>query len=252
MNLLTKSWIEANQTDLEEWKISAYKDFSSMMLNTENPYPCVPGIQGFQKDQLRFGFTGNPQDDTSHIEFASMLKTYGKISRDTGNYASIVVFFDSRNLTFETDANTQYQELFWSILNRVHELDEAPWPEDIPQDPHDAAWEFCFDGEPYFAFCATPSHIERKSRYFPYFLLALQPRWVFDEINASTTFGQKLKKVIRRRLKDYDGKEAHPNLKWYGQNDNHEWKQYYLSDDGQTPSKCPFTAMKNRLKKIRI
>ena len=99
------------------------------------------------------------------------------------------------------------------------------------QNPAHHKWEFCFDEEPYFVFCATPAHTLRKSRHFPFLLLAFQPRWVFEEINNSTAFGHKMKKLIRKRLIEYDAIPCHPDLKWYGQEDNHEWKQYFLSDD---------------------
>ncbi|KGP91599.1 hypothetical protein N780_18345 [Pontibacillus chungwhensis BH030062] len=251
MNLYTKSWIERNNKELEPWQQDAYHDFSSMLLNEESPYPCVPGKQGFVGDMLRFGFVKDITSKESATHIANLLKEYGTISRETGMYASLVILSDSRDLQRNETTIEEYEEIFWTLLSDVHKVDETPWPEGIPKDPHHTAWEFCFDGEPYFAFCATPAHTFRKSRHSSYFLLAFQPRWVFDQINASTTLGQKLKKVIRKRLVDYDEMDAHPSLMWYGQEENYEWKQYFLRDDDTTPSKCPFMRMKNKLKSIR-
>ncbi|MCA0173804.1 YqcI/YcgG family protein [Bacillus sp. RAR_GA_16] len=236
---------------MEEWQRDVYAQFSAMLEDGEKPYPCIPGKQGFHQDHLRFGFVEDPTKSITCAQLATLLKEYGEVARDTGKYASLVVFFDSRTLVDQKVDVEQYQSYFWSLLNKVHELDEKPWPEDIPTDPHDPKWEFCFNGEPYFAFCATPAHQVRKSRQFPCFLIAFQPRWVFDEINAETIFGQKLKKAIRQRLVSYDGIPAHPALKWYGQQDNYEWEQYFLSDDEASLSKCPFHAMKNKWKSIR-
>ncbi|MFL8936100.1 YqcI/YcgG family protein [Rossellomorea oryzaecorticis] len=244
--LRSKSWIDRHFNDLPSWEKSAYTQFAQMMRGEQHPYPCVPGIQGFHKDMLRFGFADDPRTGQSIEQLASLLKEYGEISRDTGNNASLVVFFQSEELQF-ADID-DYQDLFWSVLNKLHEQDETPWPEGIAEDPHHHSWEFCFDGEPYFAFCATPAHISRKSRHFPCFMIAFQPRWVFDEINSSTAFGQKLKKVIRKRLVEYDGIDAHPSLKWYGQEDNHEWQQYFLRDDDSSLSKCPFMNSQKRIK----
>jgi uncharacterized protein len=242
----SKSWIEKHIEELTPWQQSAYKHFSDVMVDEEHQYPCVPGKQGFQRDTLRFGFAEDPRTTGSIQQVASLLKDYGKISRDTGKYASLVVFFQTEEL--EESGIDDYQDLFWGVLNRVHELDETQWPDNISKDPHQHTWEFCFDGEPYFAFCATPAHSIRKSRHFPYFLIAFQPRWVFDEINSSTAFGQKLKKVIRKRLMEYDEIAPHPSLKWYGEEDNHEWKQYFLRDDDTSLSKCPFSNRNNRIK----
>lgn len=250
MALYSKSFIEHNKEELECWQEEAFQHFSNMMCDDEHPYPCVPGKQGFLADTLRFGFADHPEEKASYEQLGRFLKEYGEISRDTGQYASLVVFFDTRSMDKNTTIE-HYQDIFWTILNKVHELDEEPWPEEIPMDPHDQAWEFCFDGEPYFAFCATPAHRLRKSRSFPYLMLAFQPRWVFDEINSSTTLGQKLKKVIRNRLVKYDGIKPHSALKWYGQQDNYEWKQYFLNEDDTSLSKCPFMALRNKLKSFR-
>ncbi|WP_201714153.1 YqcI/YcgG family protein [Rossellomorea arthrocnemi] len=246
--LYTRSWIDQHLEELTPWQQTAFTQFSALMCDEEHPYPCVPGKQGFQEDTLRFGFAEDPRKDAASEKLVSLLKQYGCISRGTGKYASLVVFFNTGEMTGYDHSVESYQTIFWNLLNRVHRSDDMSWPDDIATDPHDHTWEFCFDGEPYFAFCATPSHSVRKSRYFPYFLLAFQPRWVFDEINSSTAFGQKLKKVIRKRLVEYDEIEPHPSLKWYGQEDNYEWKQYYLSDDDSSMNKCPFSHMHNKIK----
>ena len=252
MELYTKSWIDEHEEEMEGWKHTAFTHLEAMLGDREKPYPCIPGKQGFYQDNLRYGFADDPTTDSACTQLATLLEDYGKVARGTGKYASLVVFFDSRRLQQQNAEVEQYQSLFWSLLNRVHELDKEEWPEHIPKDPHDPKWEFCFNGEPYFAFCATPAHVVRQSRHFPCFLIAFQPRWVFDEINSETTFGQKLKKAIRQRLVSYDGIPAHPALKWYGQQDNYEWEQYFLSDDDSSLSKCPFMAMKQKWKSIRF
>ena len=56
-----------------------------------------------------------------------------------------------------------------------------------------------------------------------------------------------MSKLVRKRLKAYDQVDVHPALKWYGDQKNLEWKQYFLSDDeAEKPAsaKCPFTVLK--------
>lgn len=245
--IFDKHWIEEHCETLPLWQQSAYGSFSSTIADKENTYPCIPARQGFMTNNLRFSFIGDPRKDDSLKVLAKALSEYGKCSRDTGKYASLVVFFETpEDIVAQYDVE-DYRQLFWTVLNKVSELDDTEWPEHIPTDPSHHKWEFCFGGEPYFGFCATPAHEIRKSRQFPCFIMAFQPRWVFEEINDSTTFGRKLKQAIRKRLVEYDGIPPHPDLKWYGQKDNHEWKQYFLSDDETSPSKCPFMKMKNKL-----
>ncbi|ANE45293.1 hypothetical protein SY83_01925 [Paenibacillus swuensis] len=251
-NLYTKSWLDANLTERPLWQQDAFTQFGAMIADPDQSYPCVPGRQGFLTDQLRFGFAGDPRSESSTEEVAELLVQYGECSRETGKYASLVIFFDTPYELRADSTVEQYEELFWSFLNRLTQLDTKPWPEHISKDPSDPTWEFCYDGHPYFSFCATPAHIIRKSRSFSYFMMAFQPRWVFEHINDSTPFGRNMKKVIRSKLQAYDGIPVHPALKWYGQEDNQEWKQYFLRDDETSPSKCPYTAMKNKLKSLGL
>ncbi|MBJ6360002.1 YqcI/YcgG family protein [Paenibacillus sp. GCM10012307] len=249
--LLTKAWLDEHLAELPQWQQEAFEQFSGMIADPGGTYPCIPGRQGFLSNQLRFGFAADPRSEHAISDVASLLSQYGECSRDTGKYASLVILFDTptelTNVAIEA-----YEELFWSVLNRVSEKDTTVWPDDISTDPAHHSWEFCFDGHPYFAFCGTPAHEQRRSRHTPHFTIAFQPRWVFETINDSTAFGRNMKKLIRQKLVDYDGIPVHPSLKWYGQEDNLEWKQYFLRDDESIPSKCPFTYMKNKFKALGI
>ncbi|MGE6631956.1 YqcI/YcgG family protein [Bacillus sp. NPDC077027] len=250
IQLYAKSFLDQNLADLKKWKKDAFQQFGEIVGDEADTFPCVPGRQGFFLDHLRYGFVGDPRRQETVDEIAELLKVYQDCSRETGQYASLILMFETPD-DLRSMSVTSYEELFWDLVKRLHHQDEAAWPEDVPNDPEHHQWEFCFNGEPYFLLCSTPAHQLRKSRSFPYFLMALQPRWVFEKLNGSTSFGQKMSQLIRKRLKAYDQVDIHPSLKWYGDKTNHEWKQYFLSDDEaeKPPSaKCPFTAIKNRMK----
>ena len=238
-----KSWLDQYAGDLPLWQQTSYQTLNNMVTNEKNMYPCIPAQQGFSLDQLRFGFVCDPRNENAATEFANCIKEYGELSRTAGKYTSLAILFETPQDLIESYDVEDYRNLFWNLLSQVTTLDEKDWPDDIPDDPSHYGWEFCFDGEPYFVFCATPAHKARKSRHFPSLLLALRPRFVFTKMNNSTPFGRNLKKLIRQRIEEYDDISAHPDLKWYGQEDNHEWKQYFLSDDDSTPSACPFHRM---------
>ncbi|SFM37112.1 hypothetical protein SAMN03159341_1295 [Paenibacillus sp. 1_12] len=252
VDLTTKVWLDDHLSDLAEWQQDAYRQFGSMIADPDQRYPCIPGRQGFLTNNLRYGFAADPRSEQAVVDVAQLLKQYGACSRETGKYASLVIFFNTPGELVDESSLEDFELIFWSVLNRVSANDPTPWPDHISTDPSDPSWEFCYDGHPYFAFCGTPVHQIRKSRRTPYFLIAFQPRWVFDEINDSTPFGRNMKKLIRQKLVDYDGVPAHPSLKWYGQENNQEWKQYYLRDDESVPSKCPFTYMKNKFKAMGV
>ena len=139
--------------------------------------------------------------------------------------------------------------LFWEQLSKLASVDEMDWADDIPRDPDDPLWEFCFHGEKYFMYCATPSHQARKSRHFKTMVLAITPRWVLMEFNKKDSFAQNIKSQIRKRISEYDTIDIHPDLNTYGTEENFEWRQYFLRDDDTTITKCPYHRFLSLFKK---
>lgn len=249
--LYTKSCLEEKLLDLPNWQRIAFELLSEKVGDKADTFPCIPGRQGFLTDQLRISFAGDPREEGTPEEVGLLLSEYGKISRNTGRYASLLVIFDTPEDLAEHYSVEAYEELFWSFLNRLSGCDPKDMPEDMPEDPEHYKWEFCFDGEPYFILCATPAHEARQSRSFPFFMLAFQPRWVFEGLNDSTAFGRNMSRLIRKRLEAYDEAPLHPRLGWYGGKDNLEWKQYFLRDDETQVSKCPFSYLKRLFKPMK-
>ncbi len=246
--LYTKSEILRQLFSFEKWEINAFQQFTEMVTDDEQKYPCIPCQVGFMSGHLRYGFVGDPRMPNTAKDIAKLLEAYGECSRETGKYSSLVIFCKTPVDLLNEYKIQDYEKLFWSLLTQVSDLDKLDWPSQISTDPNDSTWEFSFDGHPYFCFNSTPAHSLRKSRYFPYYLLAFQPRWVFEGINDHTKIGRTMKKAIRERLEKFDSVPAHPSLQWYGSSENLEWKQYFLPDDNQIPTKCPFSNMKHKQK----
>lgn len=227
----------------------ALEAFEAKMTDVDKPFPCIPAVIGFRKNQLRYGFIGDPRVESSSVELGELLLSYTEQSRSFGNYTSLIIFFETPD-ELKTDCGVeQYEELFWQQLSTLAALDKMEWPEHIPKDPHHSLWEFCFHGEQYFMYCATPAHKNRQSRYFPTMMFAITPRWVLKEFTKKPTFAERVKTKIRQRLKNYDKIGIHPSLNTYGETNNLEWKQYFLRDDETAPMKCPYHRI---LKVLRI
>jgi uncharacterized protein len=221
---------------LEDWQQNALNKFQKKMTDKEKPFPCIPATIGFAKNQLRYGFADEPGEPASIQQTASILKEYTKHSREFGSYTSLIIFYkQTENLSVE-----DYEQLFWDVLTGLSERDEVEWPNEIPKDPHDSLWEFCFHGEKHFMYCATPAHKSRQSRHFDTMMLAITPRWVLQEFMKKGTFTSRIKNQIRKRLQKFDSIPIHPDLNSYGAENNFEWKQYFLRDDDTAISKCPF------------
>ncbi|MCD7036075.1 YqcI/YcgG family protein [Metabacillus sp. GX 13764] len=230
------------------WKQDAYRLFAEKLSSTADPFPCIPAVKGFKSGQLRYAFGGDPRREEGSQSLAKALKAFGEKAKDFGSYTSLIFFFQTPAEVQGSYSVKEYEELFWFILSETGKYDEMEWPGHIPENPMDSAWEYCFCGEQYFVYCGTPAHTSRKSRSFPYLMLAITPRWVLDVFNAKPAFASRVKENIRNRLENYDAVPAHPDLNQYGNDDNFEWKQYFLNDDQSASAACPFHRL-HRLKK---
>lgn len=225
---------------LEKWKRDAVEEFSAKLDDKNYLFPCIPATLGYRLNHFRYGFVSDPRNISSTDELAKLLEEYSKCFRNFGNYTSLIIFYETSQELKDSTRVEPFEQLFWKQLNRLAEIDCKEWPRHIPTDPHNPLWEFCFHGEQYFMYCATPSHKNRVSRHFPYFMLAITPRTVLVEFHSYEAHASKVKSKIRKRLTDYDSIGIHPDLNSYGKEDNFEWKQYFLHDDNTSISNCPF------------
>lgn len=227
---------------LEKWQEDAFSHFESKMTDTTHKFPCIPATVGFKLNHFRYAFLSDPRSDQVADELAELLNMYGKKSHAFGNYTSLIAFFDTPEDMQKKYQVSDYRQLFWEVLSKVSSRDQEEWPQHIPADPHHHVWEYCYAGEQYFMYCATPGHERRQSRYFPYFIYAITPRWVLTQFNSNRQAVSQMKTKIRERIEAYDEIGIHPDLQSYGSQDNYEWKQYFLNDDNTSTveSKCPF------------
>lgn len=241
--------LQKNENDLNTWEKAILGQFTEKLENKERPFPCIPATIGHSLDHFCYGFVSDPRKKGSFGELAALLKEYTETSKQLGNYTSLIIFFETPSEIVKTYTVEDYEQLFWKQLNGLRQLDVQGWPKHIPIEPANPAWEFCFHGEQYFMYCATPAHKNRQSRYFPCFMLAITPRWVLTQFNSSPAAARKIKAQIRNRLENYDSCPIHPDLNSYGKEDNFEWKQYFLRDDESTLRECPFHKI---LKKLNL
>ncbi|TYR79739.1 YqcI/YcgG family protein [Priestia megaterium] len=231
---------QMNECDLLEWQKNAIEAFKKRMSDKINPFPCIPATQASLLGHLRYGFVGDPRNDETSVMLAPLLKEFSLNYKDYGKNTSLIVFFDTPPSLISTGSIENFERLFWEQLCQLNRLDEREWPLTIPENPENHQWEFCFHGERYFMYCATPLHKYRNSRYFPYMMLAITPRRVLQEFNKNEKYARKIKQLIHKRLEGYDEVPIHPSLNSYGNQDNYEWKQYFLHDDETELPKCPF------------
>jgi FPC/CPF motif-containing protein YcgG len=225
------------------WGEGAARGLVSTLLDGGSPFPCTFAVAAAKKHALRFGFVESVHDDGTWGPLVDILAGYLECYRELGKDTSLVVLFrpDERLLGLD-----EYFHRFWSVLQFLHEKDSQPWPAGVPTEPEALMWEFSFGGTEVFVVCNTPAHVTRRSRHSPGFMITFQPRWVFEGLEADTPRGARARKVIRNRVRRFDGLEPAPELGNHGEEGNREWRQYFLPDtpDDTVPG-CPFHARRD-------
>ena len=217
------------------WQRIVFSEFEATLSSSSRPFPCVFGVTGLAKDQLRFVFP----DPLTPETLAPLLSRYVAEARDFGRMTSLVAF----SRPGPVQGIEEYRRRFWDLLDGLERLDTAPRPAEIPRDLDSDLWEFCFAGEPIFVVCNTPANVLRQSRRSTAFMVTFQPRWVFDGIMDRDDPAQtRALTMVRDRLHAFDAVAPSPTLGEYGTPGNREYQQYFIDDTNTAPA-CPFHAL---------
>lgn len=208
----------------QAWMQDATERFEIRMLDEQNKFPCIFGVDAVRKSTLRYTYV--PTNDAVRT-LGVALQAFAGQAPALGRRTSLVAFFEDDRVVRDVE---QWKEHFWSLLQELHAIDPSGWPADISHDPDSPEWEFSFAGMPFFVVANTPSHELRASRYLEYFAITFQPRFVFDDLAAGNRTADNAKAVIRGRLKVYDQLDPSPDLGTFGVPGNREWTQYFLDD----------------------
>jgi FPC/CPF motif-containing protein YcgG/uncharacterized protein YbdZ (MbtH family) len=222
------------------WGPAAARGLLDTLLDAERPFPCTFAVAAARKGTLRFGFCDSPADPAGWGPLGEILDRYLDVYRELGKDTSLVVLFRPEERVRSLD---DYFHRFWAVLQHLHDGDPRPWPESTPLEPEELWWEFSYGGTEIFVVCNTPAHTTRHSRHSPCFMITFQPRWVFEGLEAHTPRGAGARRVIRNRIRRFDGMEPAAELGNHGEDGNREWRQYFLPDtaDGAVLA-CPFLA----------
>jgi FPC/CPF motif-containing protein YcgG len=225
----------ASNFPVSSWQTVMFSEFEAQMSSESRPFPCIFGVTGHRLDQLRYLFL-DPYDIET---LAGQLAHYVSQARSFGPDTSLILFTRPGPVqTLEA-----YHRKMWHTLDQLARLDQSPWPAEIPEQIDHPMWEFSFAGEPIFVVCATPAHVMRQSRRASTFMLTFQPRWVFEKILGTEKAANAAFAEVRKRLIPYDSASPSPLLGRYGAPDGREYQQYFLHDDNESGSGCPFARL---------
>lgn len=219
------------------WLDASYETLRAQVMDPA--YPCFFGTMAEKRGEMFYSYV-NGKDIG---QLAATMQTFAElVSLPEYRKNNIAVFFEPDAEPLSHDA---YHALFWKILQHLHDVDPDPHADAQPE-PSSEDWEFSFAGVETFVVCACPSFRARHSRNLgPGMVLLFQPRSVFVDTITNKVIGREARNQVRKRLETWDEIGAHPDLGFFGDPGNLEWKQYFL-DDANTPAddRCPFLKRK--------
>ncbi len=228
------------------WHQAVFNDIESR-LSGDSHFPCVFSKNAFRKQLLKFIFVDSI--DASGLQhLADGLQEYVAISKEWDGrldtaYPLLVAFSKEAVSTQSVEA---YHDFGWKVLQKLHDLDPVPWPNDVAIDPHSRTWSMCFNGMPLFCNMSNPAHRVRRSRNLgEHFILVINPRERFDVFAGDNPGGRKVRANIRDRISHYDGIPHADQLGSFGAG-GVEWWQYGLIEENiERTDRCPFIHRKS-------
>ncbi|KAL6714784.1 hypothetical protein ACLMJK_007044 [Lecanora helva] len=233
----------------ESWQRRAYDSVKAILLaqNTDKKkFPCIYATAGYNQNSHRYTFmhSNDPTEPRNIHLLASALRAYLPLSHSLGPNTSLIIIHPNTSSKSSPPAPSDlsvsdYQQKFWSLLRSLRTADTQPWPRDIPTTTSAAKWAFCFDGVPWFPAAMTPAHSQRQSRHAPFFTVAMQPKWVFDNLFKTPEKRRAAVDAVRKLMPAYDKVAPSPDLSAYGTEGTTEAHQYFLLDENET-AWCPY------------
>jgi uncharacterized protein len=215
----------------ENWKFEAYEQYKSKL--DARDYPCFFGQAGEARGEMLYTFI--PRNTLSEM-LTDMQQFVALISTPDYKRSSLVAFFEPDSAI---TSHTSFVNRFWQVLRYLHDHDPESTTERTPDHP---LWEFSFQRSEMFVVGTSPTYRQRRSRNLgPGIVLIFQPRSLFIDQTTSQPIAATVRKSIHQRMLMYDDMPVHPDIGFYGEPGNREWKQYALPDDS-TPERggCPF------------
>ncbi|ETN38211.1 uncharacterized protein HMPREF1541_06242 [Cyphellophora europaea CBS 101466] len=223
------------------WQRLAFEDFKAKVLargSNLKTFPCIYATMGFRSGEHRYVFlqSDDPSEPQNIRLVGPALQEYLAIARSLGSNTSLAIFAapSTRPISIE-----EHNSKFWGVLRGLRIVDPSPWPAAIPSKTESSEWTFCYANEPIFPVMLTPSHGKRYSRQMSVPVIAIQPKWVLDQLLNTKENRDAATGKVRKLLAEYDSIDVSPDLTGYGVPGTSESRQLCLADENQTVL-CPY------------
>ncbi len=241
---LSKNTFDHGENTKNAWCAHHIENIISLLTGSEKPFPCVFSRNACARELLCFlPIELNPSGNHNFSKLKKGIELYlkrcSKWAGDVNSAEPLLVIFESNN-NKQYDKSA-YEDIAFGAMQYLIDSDTQRWPDDLPTDPSDPFWSFCFQQTPLFINVSHPAHRLRKSRNLcDTLVLVINPRKRFDIVaSAFEKKGINIRNKIRSNIDEYD-KIQHSHLLGHYQIGESEWNQYSLPiTNNEPPNKCP-------------
>lgn len=198
-------------------------------------FPCLGGKAAVNHNSYRFGLYAEMCEPSTTAGLAYDLCEYvGERPTLGTQYATFVAAFASP----VTRDEREWEELLWSQLQSLHDLDSAhhAWDETVSKDPEDPDFSFSFAGTAFFVVGLHPAS-SRRARRFELPALAFNAHEQFERLREQNRF-ERLRAAVRARDYELQG-SLNPNLSNFGERSE---ARQYSGRAVEDHWRCPFHA----------
>lgn len=234
--------LENDIEEVPEWVRLSFKEFRKTMTSSSEPFPCHFAKTGIEKSSFRYTYIMDGELEKPEI-FKEALITYLNTYKTIRWPSVLVVFIENKG----EELLNAHELRFWNILQYLVNSDEHSWPIDIPNNPEDYRWQFCFHNTPIFITGHSATYKNRKSRHSSSdMMMVIQTMDTLQPVTGDTKRADLIRKTIRSRVNDYDKIPVSKLIGAYPNEDSKEWKQFWLPDENIDKMQCPLHISTNR------
>ena len=227
------------------WQRQSFESFRQLLLVREpSIFPCIYATRGFKAQQHLYCFvdSDNPSEARCLDFLANALRSYSERCLDLGPMTSLVILTPQQN---QPKSINDYRQIYWDTLRALADLDELPWPDDVPEDIDSPRWCFCFHGQKFVSLAMTPSHTLRRSRHCPCFCIVFQPLAIFEKLMPTRARAEAAVGIVRKLTDVFDDVDYSADVRAVSDGTGPMSNIFFINDSSDRSSP-PFAQIKSR------
>ncbi len=198
----------------------------------DQDHPCIMAQSIVRANNYTLHVTDDILGDGNIREVMDLLSIYvAEVSADPKNFQSFIVAFRNDTILTESD----FENLLWAFLNKLHENDTVAWDSTVSADPKNPKFSFSLHGHAFYIVGLHPNS-SRKARRFPHPIIVFNLHRQFEALREMGVYTE-VRDRIRQRDKQRNG-SVNNMLQDFGRSS--EAKQY-SGRQVDTHWKCPFS-----------